>query len=78
VRVVLRHAVLWRRQRRAHGLLHWLLLLLLRLLSIELAYWREVEVQRGQRIVGVLRRPSVGLMALLALLWRGIGIGGLH
>ena len=72
--VVLRHAVLGRRQRRAHGLLL-AGRLRRRLLAVLQADGRQVE--RRQRHVGALGRASVGLIALLAL-GRGVGVGGLH
>jgi hypothetical protein len=77
VAVVLGHSMRRRRKRRAHRLLLCLLLLgRWRLLSILDAYWRQIE--RRQRHVGALRRPSIDLIALLLTLGRRIRVSGLH
>jgi hypothetical protein len=78
-RVVLLHCVLRRGQRRAHGLLRWLLVLLVLrvllrrwLLAVLQADWRQV--QRRQRHAPPRRRPAVGLLRRVAV--RGLHRGG--
>lgn len=74
VRIVLRHTVLRRWERRAHGLGR-LLRLRLGLLAVLQTYWRQIEGR--QRHVGALGRAAVAIVALLAL-GRRVGIRGLH
>jgi hypothetical protein len=75
VRVVLRHAMLRRRERRAHGLLYGLRLRWLLRLAVLQTYWREI--QRRQRHAGALRRASIGVRIALALR-RRVCVRGLH